>query len=203
MMISTEEFVQNVKLGDQGIEIPVDSDDEYVLILLEQLVGDEKEVIAWMGETEGRAKFENVSQTGKVHAFIGKIDEPLDKVTIWVSANVIRQVRFSILKIKKYFRKKVNGLECRFCKSVAGWLLKAGLAAAGIPFLDEGLDWAGDVAEKLAGVLDKSAHFADLVKAIDLGIWEGIMATLAGLDWAFELTDKLYELVCEQLKFCP
>ena len=71
--------------------------------------------------------------------------------------------------------------------------------------MDKVVFFDDDLLKALNALLSDTTYSAleSLVKEVNLGIWDAILKTVAGVEFIFELADKLYEKVCQSIGLCP
>jgi hypothetical protein len=97
---------------------------------------------------------------------------------------------------------------CRLCRFVVRSLLRAALAAAGVPFPAVGDDltaFAGSITAALDAMQQgqMNAALQSLAALVPQSVWEAMKQALHFANWIWDGIDKFCEAVCVALMICP
>lgn len=187
--------------GVHEFVVPRREGEEQALVLVEQVDGEPGQMEAEVGNIPGA----QLSRYAKAKVFMGRFADGAGDITLKVYVKTARLVRITIATLRSGLRSSLKSLPCRLCKKLVSLLLSTGLAMLGIPYMDAPVVFDDDLVADLGALAANPslATFAELVREVDLGIWEAILAGLAGVEFIFEFADKVYEKVCRAIGMCP
>ena len=187
--------------GEHIFVIPRREGEDQAVVLVEQLGGEPGELSVEASNIPGT----QLSSHGKAQVFMGNFVDDAQDITLRVYLQATRWVRITIATIRSGVANAFGKLPCRLCKKLVKMLLMTALALLGVPYMDKDVFFDDDLLKALNDLLSDTTYSAleSLVKEINLGIWDAILKTVAGVEFIFELADKLYEKVCQSIGLCP
>lgn len=144
-----------------------------------------------------------ISQSPSIAAFVSQEASVVKDLTIRLWANTRQRIRITVMFLRKAVGKLRQQITCQTCKKLVEILLNAALAGIGLHFV------SGTIALTQAQAAALQAFFAkgllaNLIAKYGLGKVAAMLLTvLQGLNWFFDLTDKLYESMCRAALLCP
>ncbi|WP_262423137.1 hypothetical protein [Brevundimonas denitrificans] len=178
-----------------------DAGDQDVVLLVERIDEGFADGLELSMESPG---LENISLARSVHTFIGELSADSKEIVIrfWTGAG--QRIRVTLARFRSGAMGFWRNNRCRACKELVKVLLIAGLSVIGVhlPIGQVVLDAVQTSA--FQNLIFGGGPIAWLVQRYGLQpMWQALTHVLGGLNWAFQITDRIFQSVCHLLGFCP
>ncbi len=200
-----DEHVIEIDAEEQAIWFMSELDDSETTVLVQFLSDERPQVLADMPIEEVHADGASAAW-GRMFRGSMRVGT---RALIKLSTKGYAKVRILIAQVRRAVATGFAKLPCKACKLVVKTIISSVLWQLGVPALPNGdfdlTHFAATLqnvgADILAGKFGTVAE--QLLALLPTGAWAVVMNVLAGLNWLFDMSDRVNEKVCQQLKLCP